>query len=109
MAEVEVTPYQARLYNAVLHGYEGGKRKLAPALKRVWMSRRHWQARALDAEKRLRMLEVLCLVAEEAEATMVSTAAVNHLAAPDRFPAPDGWGGFESLVQESLAREYLAS
>ncbi|WP_306365343.1 hypothetical protein [Nocardia sp. CC227C] len=49
----EITPYQARLYNAVLFGERHARTRANKVLRVVWSSRRWWQGRALDSESEL--------------------------------------------------------
>lgn len=90
-----ITPYQARLYNAVLYGNDRARRKNTPVLRRLWASRRWWQARAIEAEARLALLEGLCTVQQllqrDVAQPVVRVDLVLHAVDPDLFPAPAGW------------------
>ncbi|WP_067496854.1 hypothetical protein [Nocardia ignorata] len=69
-----ITPYQARLYNAVIFGERHGRRhatnELSSLLRRVWMSRRSWQARAIADDKTINLIGALC-EAEQRRAQIV--------------------------------------
>lgn len=100
MGEVDVTPYQARLYNAVIFGTEHGKRKPMEVLRRVWLSRRVWQQRALDAEARLRLVESLCGAQQRATRDGSAPVRADHLVYamnPAGFFRPPE--GFEAAVE----------
>ncbi|MFE3052326.1 hypothetical protein [Nocardia sp. NPDC059239] len=49
----DVTPYQARLFKAVLFGERHARMRANRAVVRLWRSRRLWQSRALGSESEL--------------------------------------------------------
>ncbi|WP_029923889.1 hypothetical protein [Nocardia otitidiscaviarum] len=53
MTKDDITPYQARLYNAVLFGEKHARIRANKVVRVVWISRRWWQNRALDSETEL--------------------------------------------------------
>ncbi len=92
-----LSPYQARLYGAVVFGYEKGKSRsdkdLKGLLRKVWKSRRYWQARALDDGKRIDLIGALC-EAEQRRAGIVNAfVRADHILYalyPEGDP-PQGW------------------
>ena len=49
----EISPYQARLYNAVMFGERHARARANRVLALLWRSRRFWQSRALGSETEL--------------------------------------------------------
>ncbi|MET8430117.1 hypothetical protein [Nocardia sp. NPDC004860] len=49
----EISPYQARLYNAVMFGERHARSRANRTVVRLWKSRRFWQSRALGSESEL--------------------------------------------------------
>lgn len=54
-----VTPYQARLYGAVIHGYDRGRRRTERMVRVLWRSRRFWQQRSEAVLQRVQIAEAL--------------------------------------------------
>ncbi|MFD3594315.1 hypothetical protein ACFWU5_16450 [Nocardia sp. NPDC058640] len=109
MAEERVTPYQARLYNAVIFGTEHGKRKPMEVVRRLWKSRRVWQQRALDAEARLRLVESLCGAQQRATRNGAAPVRADHLVYAMNpggyFRAPEGFEAAVEVAAQLSARK----
>ncbi|WP_043654427.1 hypothetical protein [Nocardia thailandica] len=72
MDEPDISPYQARLYGAVIYGHDRARQKASRLLRVVWRSRRFWQERALKASAERRV------AADVAEAIDDSHRATNR-------------------------------
>ncbi|MFD6400779.1 hypothetical protein [Nocardia sp. NPDC060249] len=103
-----ISPYQARLYNAVIFGERHGRRhatnELASLLRRVWKSRRFWQARAIADAKTIDLVGALC-EAEQRRAGIVNafvrTDHILYALYPDG-PPPQGWDQVRFVAERIL-------
>ncbi len=104
-----ITAYQARLYNAVIFGERHGRRhassEMGSLLRRLWTSRRSWQARALVDEKTIDLIGAMC-EAEQRRAGIVNAfIRADHILYalyPDGDP-PQGWDQVRSAAEQILA------
>ncbi|MFC4373333.1 hypothetical protein ACFO5K_04390 [Nocardia halotolerans] len=103
-----ITPYQARLYNAVIYGERHGQRHvkagMMPLLRRLWTSRRFWQARALADDETINLIGALC-EAEQRRAGIVNafvrTDHVLYALYRDGEP-PQGWDQVRFAAEQIL-------
>ncbi|MEV6219921.1 hypothetical protein [Nocardia sp. NPDC051833] len=110
MAETDddISPYQARLYNAVIFGERHGRRhanaEMGSLLRRLWTSRRRWQAQAVADEAAINLIGAMC-EAEQRRAGIVSAfVRADHILYalyPDGDP-PQGWDQVRSAAERIL-------
>ncbi|MGW5519092.1 hypothetical protein [Nocardia africana] len=59
-----ISPYQRRLYDAVIFGHDKGRSRANRALRAVWLSRRRLQRENSGLHARLRLVEALATDAQ---------------------------------------------
>ncbi|MFC4128875.1 hypothetical protein [Nocardia rhizosphaerae] len=104
-----ITPYQARLYNAVIYGERSGQRHVRAGmmslLRRVWTSRRRWQAQALADAKLIDFIGALCEAEQRRAGIVGAFVRADHILYalyPDGDP-PQGWDQVRSAAERILA------
>lgn len=111
MAETDddISPYQARLYNAVIFGERHGRRhansEMGSLLRRLWASRRFWQTRAMADEKTIDLIGALCEAEQRRAGIVAAFVRADHILYalyPDGDP-PQGWDQVRSAAERILA------
>jgi len=100
-----VTPYQARLYGAVIHGYDRGRRRTERMVRVLWQSRRRWQLEAETERKQAAQVLVRVRVAEailEASGDTVRTDLVRFALDPT-VECPADWVETLIVLRDQLA------
>lgn len=100
-----ISPYQARLYTAVIFGHDRARRKGSRLIRVLWLSRRRWQDRAAVLEARLRLVEALVAteqIAQQDPGAAVRADLINYAVNPDICFKPSDWA--EALIE---AKKYV--
>lgn len=81
--------------------------KQAKLLRRLWTSRRAWQENTIDLERKLKLIEDLCLaeqIKQRAPVVLMSSDVIQHAIDSEFFPKPAGWDELVTLIQRAADR-----
>lgn len=90
----QISPYQARLYGAVLWGHERARSKAGRVIRVLWLSRRRLQAENADLRARIESVQNVCTVVQMTERNPnagIRADWINYALNPGAYPEPEGW------------------
>jgi hypothetical protein len=97
----QISPYQARLYGAVIYGHDRARQKAARVVRVLWASRRRLQAENAGLRARIESVQTVCAVVQISERNPnagIRADWVNYALHPELYPEPEGWHAVKAVA-----------